>query len=890
MFLPKFRPRQTTLLVSTLLLLCLSAIQLTASEQVSSAEHSNACAHLHGAFNASLSRSPSLPTPVDSPDYRKYAPDRKVDFQHITLDLTPNFQNRTIRGSAKLKFTPLVAPLEELRLDAINLTVSRVSLSAGEVSHQITAKEIVLNFSPALPPGKTSEITIHYSAEPLQGLYFRTKEMGYRDSHLWTQGESIESRHWFPCFDHPIEKLTSEVICHLPTGMIALSNGKQVSVTPQANGLTTFHWIQDKPHAAYLISLVAGELAKIEDRHRDIPLEFWTPKSDLTQAKNSFRNTRRMMEFFEKEIGVPYPWAKYGQVAVRDYHWGGMENTSLTTLNANTLFSEETENLFSSDGLVAHELAHQWFGDLVTCKDWSHTWLNEGFATYYDWLWTAHDRGNDDFRLTLLNSAKGILSNTNETRGIVWRKFSQPSEMFNYLAYPKGAWVLHMLRSELGPALFQKAVRSYLESHAFGSVTTDQLRNALEQVSGRSLERFFDQWVYGVGAPVLDVAFHWDEKTRLGKLSVKQTQKITEEAPLFQFPLTVRFQSKGQNQDRTVQISQKEEEFYFPLDAAPEIVRIDPLVSLLAKIQFKIPRPMAFAMLADRSDPIGQILALNELAEKPDQEAVAKIESSLQSAPFYGVRERAAEVLKQSRSRQALEALLRGPEQHDPRVRNAVANALGGYLDAAASQGLLQIIRSEKNPGITASALRSLGPHQNPETREVLVKFLSTPCYRDRLAEASLNTMRRQDDPTFYPAIEDALLKSIDHWPTAVSASALETLGYLHRNEGNREPARERLAAFLNHPKERLRTAAINALGSLENPRSIPALETFSQMSPDRPEKDPADKALEKIRAARRPSEEIKALRDEIQKLQKREQDFEKDLETIKKKLEPKTK
>jgi aminopeptidase N len=230
-------------------------------------------------------------------------------------------------------------------------------------------------------------------------MYFRSVNMGYReeDEQLFTQGEDIEARHWFPTHDFPNEKFTSEVICHVPEKMTALSNGKLLDEKVE-NGKRTVRYLQDKPHTAYLICIVAGRMKSIKDQYKDISLGFYTPETDIDIAKNSFKGTKEMMGFFEEEIGVAYPWARYDQAVVRDFMWGGMENTTLTTLTDGTLYPDETENIRSSQGLVAHELAHQWFGDLVTTKDWAHLWLNEGFATYYAALYAKHAEGIDEFR------------------------------------------------------------------------------------------------------------------------------------------------------------------------------------------------------------------------------------------------------------------------------------------------------------------------------------------------------------------------------------------------------------------------------------------------------------------------------------------------------------
>ena len=830
----------------------------------------------------------AVPKAIESSKYLKYTPDKRFEIQHVALDITPDFSKQTIAGEVVLKFKVVGTPLEEIRLNAVELNILATASSEKGFKHHVTSDEIVFNFSPALAPGHEGQISVQYTAEPRRGVYFRTRAMGYAATQLWTQGESIESRHWFPCVDHPLAKFTSEVTCHLPAGMIALSNGRQVSAGPDKNGLTAFHWLQEKPHANYLIALVAGELEKVSEQHRDIPLEFWTIPEELPQARNSLRTTKHAMEFLEAETGVPYPWAKYAQVAIQDFHWGGMENTSLTTLTDRTLYTTETENLFESNSLVAHELAHQWFGDLVTCKEWSHTWLNEGFATYYDWLWQGSFGGPNETLNALYAAAKGILSNTNETRGIVWRKYTNPGEMFNYLAYPKGAWVLHMLRSQLGPDLYRKAIHNYLQRHAYQSVTTDDLRAAVEEVSGKSFERFFDQWVNGVGVPALDIAYSWDEKTRFAKVSVKQTQKIAEDAPLFQFPLTIRLSNREKHTDETVYIKEKEETFYFSLSSAPTSVRIDPNLSLLAKINYKPSRAMLFEDLANNAEFIGQLQALDQLADKPDKEAVTKIREVLQNASHYSVRVRAAEVLQQARSDEALAALRDSVAQPDARVRNAVFKALGGFYDRAALKALQHSVATEKNPGIIATSLRGLAAYQNAETKTLIEKYLMAPSYKERLSNGALGALKAQEDPAMLEVLFHFLEKRSTGLPSATLSACLETIGTLLRHTPQKDKGRELLLSYVQHPREQVRLAAISGLGSSEDPRAIAVLETFANVSESRPEKGAAEKALEKIRSLKKTNEELKEVRNDIASLRDLNRELRKEVETLRKKVEAK--
>ena len=833
----------------------------------------------------------AAPGAPGAPGVRSYAPDRLVDILHLAIDVTPDFKKRTVAGHVTLTFKPIAKPLTDLRLDATKLTILSLD-SAEKLTHHATDKDLTLLFDPPIPAGKETKVTIHYRAEPKKGLYFRTPEMGYptTDLHLFTQGEATEARHWYPCYDHPNEKFTSEVTCRVAPDLTVLSNGRLISSTlDPKTGLLAVRWLQDKPHVNYLISLVAGYWKKVEDKHRDIPLEFWTTPSDFAQAANSFAATKDMMAFFEQEIGVPYPWDKYAQVCVHDYGWGGMENTSITTLNNRTLFTLETENLFSSDSLVAHELAHQWFGDLVTCADWSHVWLNEGFATYYDMLYDGHKNGRDSMNWHLYHAAKGIVSQANETRGIVTRKFASPDEMFNYLAYPKGAWILHMLRSQLGETLFRTCVKTYLERFKFGSVTTDDFRKVLEELSGRSLDQFFDQWVHHIGQPTLDASYSYDPKTRLAKLNLRQTQKVSDDALLFRFPLTIRFKSKAGTVDRTITVKDAEEDFYFPLTDTPEIVRLDPDLTLLAKINFTPSTPMLYAQLADSTDTVGRVIAAEVLGKNnKDQDTISRLKKALTTDPFHGVRIKASEALKTIHTDEAVAALAASTTQPDARVRNAVVADLGAnyHPDAKAHARTLLGGTTEKNPGIQATALRALGPFASPATHDLILKYLSRPSYRDRLADAAIAAMRAQDSPLYATPLRQFLQERAPTLPPEVLARARETLGHLARNEPQRNVTRDYLLTQLDSPMQRIKLATINALGNLEDPVAITPLETYTTATADTPEHKAASAALNKIRAARKAPEELSTLRQEFLDLQKTTRDLRKELDSLKKRLD----
>jgi aminopeptidase N len=823
----------------------------------------------------------------DETDRQIYAPSRRIDILHLALDVTPDFRLRSLTGTATMRFKPIAQPLEELRLDGVNLNVSNVTSSETLLGWQATAKQVIVTFAGGIPAGKETVVTVRYSATPEQGMYFRTPELGYRaeDMHVFTQGESITSRHWFPCLDSPNEKYTSEVTCHVPVGMVALSNGRLISEDKDpSTGLVAVHWLQDKPHSSYLIALAAGYFKKVEGRHRDLPLAFYVPVSEADQAANSFADTAAMIDFYEREIGVPYPWAKYDQVCVQDFVAGGMENTTLTILNTGTLHTKDFENLRDSHSLVAHELVHQWFGDYVTCKDWANVWLNEGFATYYEELYEGERLGRDEFLYRLSRSAQGILAHTGETNAIVRRDFNDPDEQFSYLAYPKGGWVLHMIRCELGDDLYRRCIKTYLERHALGTVVTEDLNQVLEELSGRTFDRFFDQWVFHAGQPELNIDYNWDERTKLARVSVQQVQKVSDRVMLFQFPLPVRFKTKAGIVNCLAQVKDQSEEFYFALPSAPDVVRIDPGLTVLAKINFNPPRSMLDAQLADPSDILGRLMAVDKLGGKP--EALGKLKDRLNQDPHYGVRLAAARGLRAIHSDDALDALIASVAQADARVRRQVVGDIAGFYQTKAYTALREIAQYEKNPDIRATIIRALGAYPQADVRETLLAALKSESYHQVLAEAAIAAMRAQDDASYVPPILEILRPTPLAFSTWGYSRGLNSLGWLERNEATKDTVREFLLSQLQNKREGVRLGAIEALEKLGDPKAIAALETWTSGPPETREYSAAEKAVAALHDTRKPSVELGALRSEVMGLQKENRELRQEVNSLKRQFE----
>lgn len=834
-----------------------------------------------------LLESPSGATGADP----KYAPDRRIDVAHVKLDLTPDFETRSLEGNVELTFAPIAKSLREVRLDAVDLDIDKVEATVPVESWHAEKTELVIFFQEAIKPGNEITVSIDYGVFPEHGWYFRTEAMGYPagDDHFFTQGEPQRHSHWFPGYDYPNERFTSEVICRVPEGMTVLSNGTLVEEST-TDGVTTFHWLQDKEHVNYLISVVGGHFQHLEGMHGDLPLAFYTPPSYFAEAENSFRDTAKILSFFEKEIGRTYPWDKYYNVCVADFLAGGMENTSVTTLTTGTLFSAESENLRSSHRLDAHEVAHQWFGNLVTCKDWSHLWLNEGFATYYTHLYEGEKNGHEAMIYGLYQDQQRLLAN-GDTKPIVWRGYSDPMEQFDYRAYPKGSWVLHMLRSQLGEELFRECVHTYLERNLNQVVVTSDLAEVFEDKTGQSWDRFFDQWVYHGGTPKVKVTYSWDEAQKQAKVRLDQTQKTGDRVMLFHLDVPIRFiDEEGKSTRVVARFREKTKDFAFSLPSQPKVVRIDPDLSLLAAFDFKLANALLYAQLENGDDIIGRILAAKQLGGRKDVASLDRLQSLLERDPFYGVRIEAANSLAKAQSREALERLIAGRGQDDARVRRVVIQSIAKFYRPEAFEVLAAVVENETNPLIVTEALKGLGKFPNEEVSPILTQALARKSYQHAIAVAVIGALRAQGDPGRIDLLRNHLEDHASEFRTRDFGRALDTLAFLGRNESpeQKKILREELAGHLIDPRRSLRPVVIGALATLEDPVAIPILQGIvSAGDEDSADYQAAVKAIENLNGEKKQATEVRDLRKEVLELQRGFADLKKKLESVEKKAAP---
>lgn len=852
-------------------LLILAALTFTSSAR--SAEEEHDCIGNCGKANL------MLPMGGEIKPGRKYARDRLADIEHVALDVTPDFKARTVRGTVTISFSPIGLPLPALALDSVDLTIDNVTVTGAELrDKEVTAEQLILNFARPIEPGTHATATITYHGEPKNGLHFRTPEMGYpeTDTQVWTQGEAENHRFWFPCYDYPNERFTSGITCHVPAGMEVVSNGSLVGKSADPDGLTAWRWEQTQPHVNYLVALAAGYFHKLEDKVGDLPIAMLVPPSEKDQAAAAFQDTKAIMNFFNEEIGVPFPWDKYYQVYCHDFVAGGMENTSCSFMAAGMLFPKETGRLDTLHRLDAHEMAHQWFGDLLTCRDWAHLWLNEGFASYYTILFEEVKNGRDGMILSLTKEADRVIK-SKDRRPIVWRDYGEPMQQFDSRAYPKGAWVLHMLRSQLGKELYQKAIRTYIERHHHGIVTTDDLQEVIEEVSGRSFDQFFDQYVYHGGVPELKADYGWEADTNQARVTIRQTQKVDAEVQLFRLPLPVRFicQEDGKEvvHNFTADVGKAEETFYFPLPSQPDLVRLDPELTLLADWDFTPPPAMLDRQLT--GDFASRLLAVEILSGRNDAATVEKLTTVIAKDASHDIRTQAVKALAKIGTPAARAALIPMLADADERVRQAAVSALAGIYHPEAHEALVKLAATEKNPVILASLIRSFAswPAQD------VLSWLDTPSYHQMTAAAAIETLESQNRTAAAPALLAWIKYNGKTLQQRDLAGALVTLATLSRDTQD-QSVQPFLAGYLTDDREAVRTGAARALGALRDVRSLPMLAGLAARPTDAAARSAAA-AVSSINAARTSSEQSVEAWKKVEDLVSKIEDLGKKLEKL---------
>ena len=790
-----------------------------------------------------------------------YPPDRSHQIEEIALDLAVDPVAKTLIGVARIRVQRLPGGQSALRLHLAELAVQAVEGETGPLRWRHA--DGVLTVEEA----EGGWITVRYSGSPRKGLYWvgATPAEPERLAEAWTQCQDEDAHFLFPCFDHPSVKHPYSIQVTAPAGYVVVSNGRLVSEHPIPPGnFVRWSWEQREPMPAYLFTLVVMKADVQADSWDDIPVRYVVPAgTDAAVVQRVFGNTPKMVEFLSGMYGR-YPWPRYDQVVVHDFIFGGMENIAATTLIDIVLTDDRAALDWDAEDLIVHELAHQWFGDLVTCQDWSQGWLNEGWATWTEHHWIGHSRGKDEGIWHLWEQCGQYLDEDGSRyrRPIVSYLFRAPIDLFDRHLYEKGALVLHSLRTLMGAEAFWAGVHHYLKRHRYGTVHTRDFQRALEEISGKNLDRFFAEMIFGAGHASLEVSLsHADGLLSVG---VKQTQTGEGVAEVFHLPLRIRIDGR----DVVLPLDARERSYLLPCVEAPTCVQVDPEFEILSEISLKGSRSLLIAALKEGSSPPMRVRAARALDKEGSPEAIAALEVALQADPFWGVRAEIAEIFGQRGGEVARRALKAALADSHPKTRRAVVAAIG-RLGSPEDAALLP--QSDLSLQVEGEILRSLGRLRAPDARVRAEAALAGPSgWMELLRCRALESLGLLRDAS----VLDLLVRwTHETKPTRARAAAAAALGRLGDEvEAVRLPVRERLCLLAESEDYRLKIAAINALGVLKDPGALATLDRVHASAGDGRARRLAAEAMANIREGRSTEAGLAGLRRDLESLRSESQ------------------
>jgi len=767
---------------------------------------------------------PAVQLRADEP----YARSRDYDLQHSKIALRFDLDHKRVLGEVTHSLSILRGGSTKVFFDSVGLTIQSVTLNRAAIKFETSADKLIVPLPAAAKAGDKFEIVIRYEGKPAKGMYFILPDKDYpeRPRQIWTQGESEDTRYYLPTYDYPNDRLTTETILTVPASWITVSNGKLMNVSEAGKGLKTWYWKESVPSSTYLITVVAGEFDEITDTWHGIPVTYYAPKGRGDRLPLNYGRTPAMMELFSKKFGVDYPWEKYAQVMVDDFVAGGMENSSATTNNSSSLVHPKLapEYFTGEDDLISHELGHQWFGDLVTCKDWGDIWLNEGFATFLEAVWTEAHYGKDQADYERWNNAREWFeSNSLWNKPIVRHDFDDSSE-FDGNAYNKAGWVLYMLREQTGEDAFYRGLKYYLEVNRGKSVVTADLAKAIEESAHVNVDQFFSQWLYGAGAPRFDLSYTYDGEKHQVMLTVKQIQRVEGRVGLFRVPVEVAITTGSGPKLYNFTVSKDKQTFPLPAESAPLMVLFDKGGHILKSAEFhKEKKEWLYQVksatdLADRADAV---VALGKM--KNDDEVVAVLGDVLRNDKAWGVRATAADTLGQLGAASASKLLLAALDSHDgPWVRNRVVSALGNFKDdTTVAAKLNSVANQDDSYRARAAALQALGRLKGPNAFATLGAAVASDSPDGFLRNAALRSLGSLGDDKAVPLLLQwsAAGKPIDSRTAAINSLA--------RLQKDNQDITKQIVAYLTEPHFSVRMAAIYALGGRGDASAIPALEAL---------------------------------------------------------------
>lgn len=728
----------------------------------------------------------TLSVTANRPGYQRpvYNPSatRTHDLIHTKLDVSFDWSKQYLNGKAVLELKPIYKASQEIRLDAKGFDLHKIALLSARGQVPLTYryennKDLYITLDRTYQVGEVFRLYIDYTAKPNElplggsaaitadkGLYFinpLNEEVG-KPQQIWTQGETESSSCWFPTIDRPNERCTQEIYMTVQDRFKTLSNGVLVNSIKNSDGTRTDYWKQDLPHAPYLFAMVVGEYAVVEEEWNGKLLQYYVEPKYEKDAKAIFRYTPQMLTFFSNKLGVVYPWEKYSQAITRDYVSGAMENTGAVIFGE---FVQKTErelidNSDLNEGIVAHEMMHHWFGDLVTCESWANLPLNESFANYGEYLWFEHKYGRDAADYTLKRAISGYMNQAvvnKDQHPLIYYSYTDKEDMFDAHSYNKGGAILHMLRYYVGDEAFFKSLQLYLSDNKFQAAEADHLRLAFEEVTGQDLHWFFNQWFFTKGHPELQFTKTYDAGRKELQVTVEQKQDF-KETTIYRLPfaIDVYTSSSGKPQRVEVVVDRPKQTFTIPVSREPLWVAMDAERSVLAKRSYELSTAEYVQQFKLGKRYQDRAQALNQLRYKQEgNPAIQQVFELALNDPFWAIRRIAVDGIDLPKGETKNLDKLVYLAQKDPRsqVRAAALERLGEIGQSEYLMVAEQAVKADPSYSVASAGLQAIYVNDTDKGIQYAERLQNTDNTSILLAIA--NIFHKTGDRKYLPFFEN---------------------------------------------------------------------------------------------------------------------------------------
>jgi aminopeptidase N len=641
------------------------------------------------------------------------------DLVNTKLDVRFDYSKSYLYGKAWITLRPHFYPTDSLSLDAKGMDIKEISILKGNqhspLKYNYDGSTLHIHLDKTYRRTENYTIYIDYTSKPnelkvqgsaaitdAKGLYF-INPLGLdkdKPTQVWTQGETESSSAWFPTIDKPDQKCTDEISMTVPAKYVTLSNGKLVSQVKNADGTRTDTWKMDMPHSPYLFFMGVGDFAVIRDSYKGKEVNYYVDPEYASVAKRIFGLTPEMMAFYSRILGVEYPWVKYSQMTAHDYVSGAMENTT-ATLHTDALQQDARQLTDGNkyEDYIAHELFHQWFGDLVTLESWSNLTLNESFANFSETLWFEYKHGKDAGDAQNFHDIEKYLADpSNPSKNLVRFYYTDRESMFDMVTYSKGGRILNMLRNYTGDSAFFTALNTYLNNFKYKNAEAHNLRIIFEQVTGQDLNWYWNQWYYGSGHPIFDISYSYDDAKTTALVVVNQVQHT---GKIFRIPLAIDVYEGGSKTRHKVWLGKESDSFYFPYTKKPDLINVD-------------------------GDKI-------VLCQKQDHKTLDNFIYQYKHAALYLDRREAIEYCVEHQDDPAAQGLLKLALK-DPyfELRNLTMNSLDfdkSGIKTSVEPILLELATKDENRTVQGTAIGFLGSYKKPEYKDLFVKKCSDSSY-----------------------------------------------------------------------------------------------------------------------------------------------------------------